>query len=154
VAIPGARVVLLNAAHMSSVERPDDFNRALLDFLQLRPHRRHDIAAGERSSPRVEQLMPVLALVATARVSTPAAQAEALSVAIPGARVVLLNAAHMSSVERPGRAVVTSSRAIDAGARARGDRPRSSLQKIEQCPIRCGRSRADAAVLPLPVIGS
>ncbi|WP_298960607.1 3-oxoadipate enol-lactonase [uncultured Methylobacterium sp.] len=34
VAIPGARVVLLNAAHMSSVERPDDFNRALLDFLQ------------------------------------------------------------------------------------------------------------------------
>ena len=32
-AIPGARMVEIEAAHLSNVEKPDDFTRALVGFL-------------------------------------------------------------------------------------------------------------------------
>jgi 3-oxoadipate enol-lactonase len=31
--IPGAQKVVLDSAHLSNIERPDDFNRAVFNFL-------------------------------------------------------------------------------------------------------------------------
>lgn len=42
--IPEAKLVLLDAAHLSNIERPDDFNAALIEFLQ-----------GELAAPPVTQ---------------------------------------------------------------------------------------------------